>query len=391
MKSLKWMKYSTLFLFYSVIMLTLGTRVYQPNNVLVDPLPIQPDSPVKNIILFIGDGMGIPQLSAGKFKLVGAHGRLNVERMPSTGLLYTHSKDKLNTDSAAGATALATGFKTRNGMLAMLPDHTRVQTIIQAAQEKALATGIVATASLTHATPAAFMLNYPSRRWDHHIAPHVISSNVQVMLGGGRQYFLPNSLPEGKRTDGRHLVKDAIRKGYTYVDNRTDMAKVKRGKLFGLFQTDGFYNAPEEPSLQEMTEKAIEILSQNENGFILMVEGSQIDWAAHNNDFDHVIREMKTFDDAIGAALDFAIADGNTLVVATADHETGGMGITGGKLSGDDIKVQWITNKHTCHPVPIFAFGPHSDKFVGVNDNTIVPKIMASLLGFPDFPRMLKE
>lgn len=362
---------------------------YSPPPAAEGGYPIMPDAPIRNIIFFIGDGMGISQISAGRICTVGPDGRLNIEKMPVTGLLCNHSLDDLITDSAAGATALATGFKTNNGMIAMLPDNTRAKTILQAARDKGLSTGLVATSSITHATPACFASHVSSRGSQEEIARQLIEEEVSVLLGGGKNYFIPQSDPKSKRSDDIDLISRAREKGYEFVETREDLLKSQKNRLLGLFRPGALKNEPEEPSLAELTAKAIQLLNRNPKGFFLMVEGSQIDWGSHDNDLEYMLREMRSFDEAVKVGLDFALQDKYTLVVVTADHETGGLAIVGGKPDGSDFQAGWVSKHHTGQPVPVFAFGPHSLLFTGIKDNTAVPQIFARLLGIEDFPQKM--
>lgn len=353
--------------------------------------PSPPDAQIRNIILFIGDGMGITQITAGRLKSLGPNGRLHIDRMPVTGLLVTHAADDLITDSAAAATALASGFKTNNGMIGMLPDNTRAVTILEALREKGFSTGLVATSSITHATPACFAAHVPSRNMHPEIAAQMLDAGVDVLLGGGRAYFVPRKDPHSQRPDDLSLLDRAEQNGYRLVQNREELSQVHGGRVLGLFNDDEMRYEAHEPALGEMTAKAIELLRGNEKGFFLMVEGSQIDWGGHDNELDYVVREMLAFDEAVKTGLDFALQDRHTLVVVTADHETGGLAIKGGSIDGKDLKVGWASTHHTGQPVPVFAYGPHSLRFTGVHDNTRVPIIFAELLGVEPFPQVWQE
>lgn len=359
------------------------------SSTVAEDYPLMPDAPVHNIILFIGDGMGLSQITAYRIHNLGGVGKLNIERMPITGLLHTQSIDELITDSAAGATALACGFKTHNGMIATLPDNTRVLTILEAARDKRMSTGLIATSSITHATPACFASHVESRGNQTEIARQLIDENVDILLGGGKGYFIPESEPESKRSDDLNLVARAQEKGYQLVETGEALMKVDQNRVLGLFDYGALKHDPSEPTLAQMTAKSIELLSRNTKGFFLMVEGSQIDWGAHDNDLDYVLREMASFDEAVKVGLDFALQDKHTLVVVTADHETGGLAINGGSFDGSDLDVGWTTEHHTGQPVPVFAFGPYSLRFTGVKENSEVPKIFAELLGIEPFPRKL--
>ncbi len=349
----------------------------------------QDTSSVRNIILFIGDGMGIDQVSVARIQHLGADGQLVLDRLPVTGLVKTHSIDNLITDSAAGATALASGFKTRNGMVGVLPDSGAVLTLLEAAHHRGMSTGLVVTSSITHATPACFASHVASRENHEEIARQLLNEQVDVLLGGGKRYFLSSGTPGSVRKDTLDLIKMAKNSGYTYLETRAQFLATGSEKLLGLFAWDGFENKPSEPTMSEMTEKSLQILSRNDTGFFLMVEGSQIDWGGHNNDLAYMIRELLAFDQAVQTGVKFAEKNRNTLIVVTADHETGGLDILGGRLNGQDLEVNWATTHHTAQMVPLYAFGPHAFEFTGTRDNTSIPVLMARLLGISGFPSYL--
>lgn len=379
-----------LFVFVSVSLINLNcsskTNLFQISS---QHYPLLPDTRVKNVILFIGDGMGLSQITVGRLHAHGTSDKLNLEKMPVTGYLYTNSIDNLITDSAAGATALAAGFKTKNGMIAMLPDGSAVKTILEEFRDRRRATGVVVTCSVTHATPACFAAHVKSRQNETLIAEQLVHSGVDVILGGGKHFFIPQTDSASRRKDNKNLIDEAIANGYRLVETRDQLKDIRELKVLGLFQLDALRHAPSEPSLAEMTRKAIELLKQNRDGFFLMVEGSQIDWGGHANDLDYVIREVLSFDEAVKVGLDFALNDRHTLVLVTADHETGGLAINGGSFDGKELEVGWTTKHHTGVPVPVFAFGPHSLQFMGVHDNTEIPLIVAKTVGIKDFPEKI--
>ncbi|WP_033543540.1 alkaline phosphatase [Planococcus sp. CAU13] len=361
------------------------------------------------------------------------------------GLMKTHSADTEVTDSAAAGTAMATGVKTNNGMVGVTPEGKEVDSILDAAEANKKSTGLVATSTITHATPAVFGASVASRGNEAGIAPQYFENGVDVLLGGGKDYFLPAS-EGGKQTQG-NLIEQAEKDGYQYVTNREELANSNGGKILGLFADDAM--SPElqrgetdEPSLAEMTEAAIDALKQDKDGFFLMVEGSQIDWAGHAHDAAWAMTDAQAFDEAVEAALEFAEKDRNTLVVVAGDHETGGMSVgskglydlnidilhdvtatgdfmagqldgtrsnvkevvetyTGFELTEEEINqikeaqqagiainevisdralVGWTTSAHTGTDLPIYAYGPQSDKFVGLFDNTDIPKLMAEAM-----------
>jgi alkaline phosphatase len=353
-----------------------------------DPYPVIPGHDVKNIIFLIGDGMGLAQLALTRLEVLGADGVLNMDRAPVTGIINTHSSDQVVTDSAAAGTAMACGIKTTNGTVGQDPDGIHYVSILEAAQALGKGTGLVATSSITHATPASFGAHDPKRGNANEIAEDLLGNRIHVMLGGGTNYFLPEE-KDGKRTDDRNLVKEAKKANYNYITKGAQLDKAKGPYLLGLFAEDGLSTFRPEPTLAELSTKAISLLSQHEEGFFLMIEGSQIDWASHANDADNVIKQTLRFDEAVKVALDFALADRHTLVVITADHETGGLVVNGGSNKGADseITAHWASKGHSAVPVGVFAFGPGASRFSGVYDNTQIPVEMARLLNIQPFPR----
>ncbi|NOX38235.1 MAG: alkaline phosphatase [Calditrichaeota bacterium] len=354
-------------------------------------LPLLKDRPVRNIIFYIGDGMGITQITSARIYAVGPDGRLTIDRFPITGLVTTHSADRLVTDSAAGATAMSTGVKTRNGMVGMSADSTAYFTILEIAQELDKATGLVATSSITHATPASFAAHVPSRRMEPLIAEQLLQRKVNVLLGGGRAFFIPRDQDGSAREDNQNLLDLARNLGYTVVETRQALQDADGPYLLGLFADKGMLTRESEPTLAEMTEKALEILRNDPEGFFLMVEGSQIDWGGHANDAGKTIRQLLQFDEAVKVGVDFALKDFHTLVIVTADHETGGMALEGGSVQDKQLDIDWTTNYHTGQSVPLFAFGPHALSFSGVLNNTDIPRLIAVLWGVSDFPRPLQQ
>lgn len=351
---------------------------------------------VRNIIFCIGDGMGLGQIALARMKAAGPSGTLYMERMPVVGFFWTHSADALVTDSAAAGTALASGVKTNNGMLGMTPDGTSYQAILEAAQAKGMATGLVVTSTISHATPAAFASHVTSRKMQDKIAEQLIANKVNVLFGGGQEYFLPRSSGKSKRNDEKNLIEEAKEAGYLYIQTAEELKTAQHTHILGLFQPGPLTTVAPEPSLAELTAKAIDILnhegkSHKKRGFFMMVEGSQIDWACHDNDAARTIRQTLLFDQAVKAAIDFAQKDKHTLVVVTADHETGGLTITGGNLKGDELDVNWSTGGHSAMPVPVYALGPKADVFAGTYDNTEVPRKFAKILGISPFPKAVSD
>lgn len=322
------------------------------------------------MILMIGDGMGTSHVTAARICASG----LNMERLPVGGLQMTFSSDTIVTDSAASATAMATGFKTYNGAISVDPDGQSLKTVLEYAEETGMSTGLVVTCSITHATPAAFVSHIDDRGKYDEIAMQIAGGGVDVLFGGGIGYFLPGDMEEGLREDNMDLIAQLDQR-MTIARSPGDFRKLAGNTPAAFFLSKGHPGDVGERgvSLAEMTQKAIEILSENGKGFFLMIEGSQIDWAAHDNDAEGIISEMLDFDIAVGAALDFAEIDGETLVIVTADHETGGFAVHQGSLEERTVTgAEFTTDSHTASMVPLLAFGPGSESFGGIHDNTFI-------------------
>lgn len=280
---------------------------------------------VKNVIIFIGDGMGISTMSLARWYKDGQP--LSWDKYVC-GLVKTYSADDLITDSAAAATAMATGHKTRNRFLSVLPDEkdrAPVATVLEGARLSGKSTGLVVTCNLQHATPAAFAAHYPRRSDYETICEQMVYNQVDVLLGGGLKYFTG-------RKDGEDLLAALKQKGYAIITSPEELKSASSSKLAGLFsEVDLAYDLDrdptKEPSLAEMTGAAINLLSRNKNGFFLMVEGSKIDWANHDHDPVASVTDMIAFDRAVGMALDYALREKNTAIIVVADHSTGGLTI----------------------------------------------------------------
>lgn len=316
----------------------------------------------KNIIFLIGDGMGLHQMQAA-WTVNG--GKLAIEQATHVGLQKTQPAKRYITDSAASGTAMACGSKTYNGMIGMDTARNELVSILKVAENKGKATGLVSTSSVTHATPASFIANDTSRNNYEAIAADFLDTDVDVVIGGGLDHFTV-------RADGRDLTAELREKGYTVATSIEEFVDHKEGKFYAL--TAPVHNPRATEGRDDMlpfaTDKALELLSQSEEGFFLMIEGSQIDWGGHANDQDYVVTETLDFDRAVKEVLDFAKEDGNTLVVITADHETGGMMILDGDLEAGTVKTVFTTGGHTGSMIPVYTYGPGAEKFTGIFDNT---------------------
>ena len=327
----------------------------------------------KNVIFMIGDGMGIAQVYSA---MVANGNKLALEQCTYSGFSKTYSNDNFTTDSGAGGTALACGVKTKNGMIGMNPDSVAVESILEKAEKNHLATGIVVACAVTHATPATYIAHQVNRNMYEEIAADYLKTDIDVFIGGGRKYF-------EDRSDGKNLTNELKAKNYKIAYNLADVKSTTSGKLAGLLYDDQNPGMPERgDQLPESTEAAINILKNNAKGFFLMVEGSQIDWACHANDANKTIKEMLDFDKTIAKVLDFAEKDGNTLVIITADHETGGMTIVNGKMGTDSLTVFYSTKGHSGVPVPVFSYGPGAENFSGFMENTDFKQKIEKLLKF---------
>ncbi len=327
----------------------------------------------KNIILMVGDGMGTAQLYAG---YVAKKGNMNITTMPVSGFVKTNSANDIITDSGAAGSAMATGVKTNNGSISVDVNGIPQTTIVELAEKRGLATGLVVTCTLMDATPAAFVAHTKSRSNHEDIALDFIKHNLDVMIGGGLKNFID-------RKDSLNLLDSLKKKGYTIEKHCVYNVEVENTKkLAALLADDDLmtYAEGRGDMLPKGTEVALEILSRNKKGFFAMIEGSQIDWACHKNDEAYLLGELKDFDDAVGKALEFAKNDGNTLIIVLADHETGGLSINGGNIEKGEVKTGFNRKQHSACMVPLFAYGPGAEIFSGFQDNTDIFKKCVKLL-----------
>jgi alkaline phosphatase len=319
------------------------------------------EAKIKNVIVMVPDGCSQSVQTLARWY---SGESLQLDKIVA-GTVSTYSADSVITDSSSAATAFATGFKTTNGFVSVGPrndtllsivadpaeEYSPLATVLEGSKLEGKATGLVATSRITHATPAAFASHVDNRNNESEIIEQMVYEDIDVVFGGGSQYLLPNA-DGGKRADGENLTEVLLDRGYQYVDNETEMLALSSGKAWGLFASghmqpdiDRVEFAPEEPSLSNMTEKAIELLSEDKDGFFLMVEGSQVDWAGHANDPIYEVTDFLAFDEAVKVAVDFAKADGHTLVIVFPDHNTGGMTIGSYYDSEyDDASIEDVVN-----------------------------------------------
>ncbi len=300
----------------------------------------------KYVFYFIGDGMGAAQRQIAEYYKQEVTGdksaKLLMNSFPTAGINTTYSSDSLITDSAAAGTALATGNKTNSGVISKLPDGTNVKTLVEAAEEKGIPTGIITTTRLTHATPAVFASHNENRNNENEIAVDFLDSGVEFFAGGGNRHFVPQNWKWGKskRKDDRNLLREFASMGYKVFESADEADEFRQYNPTGkdkVIATLAYSHLPYEidrkqtnksPSLAEITEKGIDVLTKYDNGFFLMVEGGRIDHACHANDAAGAINDAIAFDEALGKAYEFYKKHPNeTLIVVVGDHETGGMGL----------------------------------------------------------------
>ncbi|OGK12729.1 MAG: hypothetical protein A2W80_18170 [Candidatus Riflebacteria bacterium GWC2_50_8] len=342
------------------------------------------DAKPKNIILMIGDGMGVAHVTAAKL----VYGSLNMERFKIMGMHISGSANSYITDSAAAGTALATGYKTNNDVVGLDPDGKPLKNIMEYAKEAGKRTGIAVTSILFHATPAAFSSHHKARYEYDDITAKQVEFGLDIMIGGGLDNYYPKSFPGSRRRDERHLMNE-LRDKMSVVTTYKALSQLKRARNLAAILDGGHlpHPAKRDYTLGNLTDKAIELLNVKDQGFVLMVEGSQIDHAGHDNDMDRILAETLDFDTAVKSALDFAEKDGNTLVVVTADHETGGLTFPMGSMeNGKIVKASFSSDNHTAAMVPVFAFGPGAENFGGMYDITHVGKTLIELVKSDEQP-----
>ena len=324
-----------------------------------------------SVILMIGDGMGYEHVKLARWVEVGADGNLSMEVQLPRFWMTTCSTDSNITDSAAAATAFATGFKTNNGMLSVDSNGNQLKTITEIAHELLKTNGVISTCSVQHATPAAFMSHVADRLNTSSITEQIVSeANIDVIMGGGSSYFDSNSLDTMKTL------------GYSVVRTSDSLSSISKGSVLGLFawshmSYERLRDFESEPSLADMTRKSLEILSQNDYGFFLMVEGGKIDLASHENNEVDAALDTIAFCEAVATALEFARGNPDIIVIVTADHETGGLTVLDSDLNDNipnisytqeqnrtlrisrvnNITVDWSSTDHTPRQMPVYCYG----------------------------------
>jgi alkaline phosphatase len=342
---------------------------------VIEPGLIENKPAVKNIILMIGDGMGLSQVSAS---YTATKGQMNISRAQYIGLSKTSSADHYITDSGAGGTALSTGKKTINESIGVDEKGIPQPTILEIAEKNGLSTGLIATSSITHATPASFIAHEISRTENCDIANDFIHSGIDIFIGGGKKFFedpTKGNISEALRSEKYSIVysldsinpDDPNNIGCLAADD--NLPKISNGR--GNF-------------LPRATNLALKKLSRNDKGFFIMIEGSLIDWGGHNNDIQYVLDETIDFDRAIGEAFRFADENPGTLVIVTADHETGGLSIVDGNPDTGEVIAHFSTTNHTSVMVPVYTYGAGAESFAGIYENTELFKKMINALNLDE-------
>lgn len=336
-----------------------------------------------NVIYMIGDGMALPQVYGA---MLASGEDMTFSEFPYIGVVDTHSASNDITDSAAGGTALASDHKTKNGMVGMNPDTIPVKTVLEVMKEQGKETGIAVSCYVTHATPATFYAKVPKRSNYEDIAMQLAESdNVNVIFGGGRKHF-------NQRKDSLNLLERMENElGWKVYDTLADIDVTC--KKYAVIADDNHmpHAAERGDFLPRAVKTALKTLDSAENGFFLMVEGSQIDFACHAGDSTWMMDEMLDFDYAVRVALNYAKEKGNTLVVVTADHETGGLTLPDPLGKYTNVVFDYSTGSHTCLPVLVYAYGPGAEQFTGWMQNTEIKGKILNACGIENIGDGLPE
>lgn len=316
--------------------------------------------PVKNVILLIGDGMGLAQIHAGS---IANHGQLNMGKIHNIGFSQTAAADAGNTDSAAGGSAMAIGEKTNNRYIGVGPDQKKRTNLVDTLANYGIKSGIISVGDITDATPAVFYAHQTDRSMSSEIAADLLESKVEILVGSNQKSFLKNKDAE--------LMNKLGSKGFKLSTSTADFLKESKGRQLVLLPDSATRPVKDGRGqlLKESLLHSLNMLSANKPGFFVMAEGAQIDYGGHSNDLPYVVTELHDFDKTVEAALRFADQNGETLVVITADHETGGLTLLDASAEKGMISGAFSTNDHTNIMVPVFAYGPGSGEFRGTYPN----------------------
>lgn len=328
-------------------------------------------APPKNVILMIGDGTGLTQLYSG---YTANRGSLSIFNINDIGFSVTTSSDSYITDSAAGATAMSTGKKTNNRFIGMDSLGNSLPLITEKLSAKGVKTAIISSGDITDATPASFYAHQPERSLNENIANDFLKSKVDILIGGGVAAFK-------SRTDKRNLLQLIEASGYSVSEDFGALETMKGDKFIILDDSAVVSKkAGRKDFLPKSVREVTSLLAKGDKPFFMMAEGAQIDYGGHENNMEYVVREVLDFDEAIGEAMKFVDVNGETLLIITADHETGGLSLLGGGISNGNVVGNFSTNDHTAVMVPVFSYGPGAENFRGVYQNTEINSKLLELL-----------
>jgi alkaline phosphatase len=351
-------------------------------------VPASPGPP-RNVILVIGDGMGLGHLSMVSTLVHGPAGGLAVESAPVVGLVRTWAANDLVTDSAASSSAMSTGLKTDRKVVARQRDGSDPPTLFEIAADRGMSTGAVTGSGIVDATPAGFLTHAPSRYDFRLIMEQLLESRADVLIGGDHSLHKRAQ----RQPDYLELVRDleAMAPDRWTVVRDADRLEGSSGPLLAVFGPRNDGTEAYGPPLARSAAVAINLLADNPAGFLLLLENEETDEGAHDNNLDRVVNGLQELDAMVAEVLDFASRRGDTLVLITADHDTGAPAIVEGDFGRGRASVRWLGDEHTPTWVPLFAFGPGAERFAGVYDNTEIRDRIAELLGFDQPPSNLGD
>ncbi len=364
-----------------------------PRNSIPDAQPREPTDgesrvpDARNVILFIGDGMGLGHVSAASDLLDFPGSTPAMIDTPHVALVRSWVTDNLAPDSASTGTAMATGFKTRKKAVGVLEDGRVVRNLFEVARDHGRATGVITTSGVVDATPATFTVHVESRDDYHEIFEKMLASGTDLLIGGDWTNFTKakknpaylDLLAQGRRARTRTRLPG---------DSRSEFDRNGGTPLAGPFPPRPTGGNSHGPPLAATALRAIELLREDPEGFLLLVECEITDEFGHFNDIEEVMNGIRELNDAVAAVLEVTKGDGETLVVVTADHDTGTLAVVEGDYEEGRATVRWATGDHSTQWLPLFAFGPGAERFTGVLDNTEVGQLIAQALGLEPFPQL---
>lgn len=337
----------------------IGERRIPPDPIVL-PFADRP----RNVVLMIADGFGVSHLTALSLLLRNEGGTV-LEDLPVLGLVRTSSADRLVTDSAAGASAFATGQRVNNRSLSLSPDGAALPTLAERANDQGWGIGMVTTSYILDATPMAFLAHENDRYDRPAVAAHLLRIEPDLLMGSERH--LPNA-----------IRADAVESGYTVASTETEIEAAPEGRLLVLLpDRSGQTDDPDLP-LPYLTELALERLASHHDSFFLVVEHEGTDASSHSNDGEALVNALLSFNEAVRVATRFATTHPDTLLVVLADHETGGLQVV--EEPRGSMRLKFGRGAHTAAHTPLFAMGPGSRNFAGVHDNDAVGRILTALI-----------